>query len=201
MRHSHRTMTIHSMPTRSWQSSLLRVSVLLWFLATSVGWPLALISGPQQLAEVGERTAASDCRCSLTKKLSGACCCREIRSSSRAANKVGSGSCCGQRIKASATSQVTVASATKLQPAEHPRCDDATKGEHEVATIASADRCSCGPDSSSDFHSLSQLALPLMPEEPLHFAADVVLITNPFQQVPSLRHEPLEPPPRDEFCA
>lgn len=165
---------------RNWRG--VRVFCAVWFTLISVGFPNTLA----QLVSNARTTSVSrDCRCSLTKRLSGSCCC--VRTGNVLAKK----SCC------SAGSAIPV----RHKSTESRSCcapatirEDVSSNSQETEFAVS--RCGCDPDSSD------KSTLTLEPRILVTASAIVIPVTVsiydafPTVRVESAMCQPPVPPPK-----
>lgn len=175
------TQTVRQLRRRtlSWRTARLFCAV--WFALTSIGLPSNLMSlgGPSCARNPGQ-----NCRCSITKRMSGTCCC--ARDSKPQATK----SCCstkhtGPKLSASvAPSYCPSKSSTQSVVATPPKVE---------LSIAN---CDCGSDSPASVPLAQEPRLPAtvaiisLPE------TTVAFVTLPTERVESALLLPPVPPPK-----
>lgn len=153
----------------SWRTA--RLFCAAWFMLTSVGLPMGL-------SQFGESSCAQNpgtqCRCSLTKRLSGTCCCRSEASQQLAK------SCCSVKK-----------SAPKVTEQSGPKCCSSKAAKHELSIA----RCDC-PSDSSEGVSLTQEPRSLASVSVLSLLeTQVALVALPVERVESaLLLPPVLPP-------
>ncbi len=156
--------------TLSWRTA--RVFCAVWFTLTSVGLPMGLSSlGNTSCA----RSPGSQCRCSLSKRLSGTCCC------SRDAQPQLVKSCCSDKKSAAKLSE-PIASAC---------CS--SKAPAQELSIA---RCDCGSDSPESVSLNHEPRLPATSSVISVPETNVAFAVLPADRVESALLLPPVPPPK-----
>jgi hypothetical protein len=163
----------------SWR--LVRAFCAVWFTLTSVGFPAALqqFGGSNCASNPGQ-----NCRCSITKRMSGTCCCS--RDSKPQATK----SCCS--VKPSVPKLTRPVAPSCCPSKSTAQCVAATPQKVEL----SISRCDCGsefPDSVSlaqEPRLSAPAAVISLPETMVAFVA------LPDDRMESALRQPPEPPPK-----
>ncbi len=154
----------------SWRTARLFCAV--WFTLTSIGLPVSL----SQMSENScTRNPGSQCRCSLTKRMSGTCCC------ARESQPKSAKSCCSVKKSASRLSEpISLACCSSKAP----------------RVELSISRCECSSDSPEGASLIQEPRLPVtlsaisLPETNVAFCA------RPAERVESALLLPLVPPPK-----
>lgn len=157
---------------QTWCWRAARLFCAVWFALTSVGLP-------GSLAQFGEarcaRNPGSQCGCSLTKRMSGTCCCR------REAQPQVAKSCCSVKK-----------SAPKLAEPAAMACGSSKtpKGELRIS------RCDCGSESPEGKSLIQESRLPAAVSVISWPETTVALVTIPAERVESALLLPPVPPPK-----
>lgn len=164
--HSARQLGRHSL---SWRTARLFCAV--WFALTSIGLP-------GNVSQIGgascARNPGSQCRCSLTKRTSGTCCC------SREAQAKLAKSCCSVKT-----------SAAKLTEPIASACCSSQAPKLEL----SISRCDCGSDSPASESLIQEPRLPAVVSVISSPETAVALVVLPAERVASaLLLPPVRPP-------
>ena len=154
----------------SWRTA--RLFCAAWFALTSIGLPV-------NLSPMSEKSCArmpgSQCRCSLTKRLSGTCCCRHEAQPQLAK------SCCSVKKSVSKSSE----------PAASAGCSQATpKVELSIS------HCDCGADSPAGLSLVQEPRLPATVSAMSLPETTVAFVTLPAEWVESVLLPPPVPPPK-----
>ncbi|MFM9966596.1 MAG: hypothetical protein ACKV2Q_35915 [Planctomycetaceae bacterium] len=156
--------------TLSWRTARLFCAV--WFALTSVGLPGSL----SQLGGAScARKPGSQCACSLTKRMSGTCCCR------REAQPQVAKSCCSVKK-----------SESKLAEPVAMACHSAKTPNVELGIS----RCDCGSESPEGHSLIQEPRLPASVSVISSPEATVALIALPADRVESALLLPPVPPPK-----
>ncbi len=172
--HSARQLCRHSM---SWRTA--RLFCAAWFTLTSIGLPVSL----SQMSEKScARKAGSQCRCSLTKRMAGTCCC------SREAQPQLAKTCCSvkkpvPRLSGSAPSAGCSQATVKVSQAT-------------VKVELSISRCDCGADSPAGLSLIPEPRLPATVSAVSVPETTVAFVTLPAEWVESALLPPPVPPPK-----
>ena len=165
--HSARNFVRHAF---SWRTA--RVFCAVWFALTSVGLPFSL----SQMSETCcARNPGAQCRCSLTKRLSGTCCC------GREAQPQLANSCCSVKMSAPKLSGPTSSACCSLKA---PKID---------LSIA---RCDCGSDSTDGVSLNQEPRLPATSSVVSLAKTNVAFAMLPADRVESALLFPPVPPPK-----
>ena len=162
----------------SWRSA--RVFCAVWFALTSVGFPLSL-------SQLGRASCATNpgqqCRCSLTKRMSGTCCC------SRGSKPQATKSCCAAKQTAS-----------RVAPPEAACCSSKSTGPTVAATPQKVElsiaRCDCGSDSPQGVSQSQEPRLPVMATVISVPEPNIAFVAFPDDRVESALLLPPVPPPK-----
>jgi len=154
----------------SWRMA--RMVCAVWFALTSIGLPasFSLISGTGCA-----RNPGSQCRCSITKRMSGSCCCR------REAEPQDVKSCCSVKK-----------SAPKLAEPKPSTCCSTEKPKVED----SVSRCDCGSDSPAGMSAFQEPRLPTPATLISFMEIDVPFFALPAKWDESALLLPPVPPPK-----
>lgn len=166
--------------TLSWRPA--RIFCAVWFAMTAIGLPggLSLLSGNHRCA----RNPGSQCRCSLSKRMSGTCCC------GRESQPQLAKSCCSAKKpapKATESADVSCCS-TKSKP---PRTAAVSpKTELSIA------RCDCGSESPENVSLAQEPRLPVAVAAISFPELNAAFVVFPADRVESALLLPLVPPPK-----
>lgn len=156
-------------PAMTWRTA--RAFCAVWFTLTSIGLPLGLSQFGQSSCA---RTPGAECRCSLTKRMSGTCCC------SRDAQQQPAKSCCS--VKKSAPKWTGPSSA----------CCSSKASKNELSMA----RCDCGPGSPEGVSLIQEPRLPATGSAISLPKTNVAFAVLPADRVVSALLMPPVPPPK-----
>ncbi len=160
----------------SWRTA--RAFCAVWFTLTSVGLPMSLSSFSQTACA---RSPGSQCRCSLSKRLSGMCCCSREASQSQPAK-----SCCSTKKTAPKSFEPNAS-----EPNASTHCAaKATRVEFSIA------RCDCAPDSPDGLSLVQEPRMPVAASAILLSATNGMFDAIPVDRVESTLLFPPVPPPK-----
>gem|GEM_PF-3614875 len=198
-------------PIRRLGAWLFQVALLVWFLAYSIGLPMALMALRFPATGKPALVAKEGCQCSLKKKMSGTCCCSrrdttvEAETTRQTASaptedEVDLRSCCSKRQpKAVAKATRKSCCSSKVAVAVVGKSNDAkssSPASADVHSIRGNHRCGCSSSGDWELNSGSIVALPVEDVELVISTAAAQLFATTPVPLPSLRHEPPVPPPR-----